>query len=345
MLRITKPDAEMLRALHELRYLTVAQVQRVWFAERTGDGARIRMSRLSSERLVQRVPLNATGGSAYRLTNDGVACLRTKRAGDFSLYEDLSQLYLQHLLATNDVFLALAGDVAQWDDLPFTWEGSHRARLPYVELMGGEHGAALRRRRRMLAPDAVVSPQRGQPGPRCFLELDRSTEAIAEAAGRNSIIGKLKAYRTLLRQPVPGTTLTAYDSRYRDRRPARVVFVVDSGDPAGRRLRSIAEAAKLVPDIDVRCVALADVGGLRDAFGLQRLGSAAPAPKPKITVELSSTSLNRLIESHLEAAPKLKRLTEPEERSRMRQVYDGAHEVFVRLKDELRRKQGATSNG
>ena len=337
MLRINEEEKQMMRSLYNLRYLRMDQIRSLWWSDREGEGARIRMSRMRKEGFLALAGV-LEEASAVRLAAGGVGFLRRFCEGGFNPYDELRPIFLPHLLATNDVFFALAGDEWRFDDLPFEWVGSHRARIEFLYLQGGELGVAFCRKRRVLAPDAIVVPRGRLQGARCFIELDRSTEAIAEAPGRRSIVGKLKAYRELLHQPQP-VGGTAYDARFRDRRAARVVFVVAKKDRAERRLRSIKAAAKqIAPDIDVRVVALEDIAGLRsaclgDATGLRV--AAAPVCQKK-AVELTSTSLQYLIDFHVGAAPVLTRASfeNTDERARLISLYDQAREVLRALRDQ-----------
>jgi hypothetical protein len=195
--------------------------------------------------------------------------LREMRNGEFRSYGDVGEQFLDHLLETNQVWMLLGGQTSCIRDHSFAWQGSHRARLPYVAPgVGG-------RRSRVLIPDAIIEPKAIPL--RVFLELDRSTEPITERRGRRSIVAKLKAYRRALLLPQPGRRTSAYVDAYPDGREARVLFVL-SRDPRGRRRGSIESVADQVgAGLDVRVLPLSDEEpirsvclGLDDRLGLER---------------------------------------------------------------------------
>src|SRR5262249_47514137 len=125
-----------------------------------------------------------------------------------------------------------------------------------------------------------------------------------EQEGRRSIRSKLRAYRALTHLPALREDRPAYDMQFPDGRRPRVVFVL-SKDPHGQRRRGImASAAELTPELQVRCVSLADAAALRHECGVS---AVAPTPAQASTpARLSSTGIRKLKTFYREAVGALK---------------------------------------
>jgi hypothetical protein len=276
--------------------------------------------------------------SVYRLTANGVATVRNRGLGSFEVYEDVSPQFLRHLVDANDVFLTLAERVA-WDELPFAWLGSHRSRLSFVQIIVDPRGGPSRQCQRMLAPDALVTPRGDPKAARCFLELDRATEAVGAGYGHNSIERKLRAYRALIVQLIPGKSCTAYDAVFRrSPRPARVVFVVATTDRHMRRVASIVKKAReITPELDVRAMAASDTEAIRAAM----LPPGAAAAQPRSTPpKWGVTTLNQVVElrnAFVEAAPDLKTASQarPDCHGRLRRLALACKSLVERAKESL----------
>ena len=283
---VTTNEMEMLLALYHLRYLTAGQIHQLWYGTRSRNAADIRLCRLAASGLIERRRCVISNDTAYSLTSSGLRRLRELRNGDFRPTPPLSPTYLPHHLATSAVFAALAqGPAVVWEQLPFSWIGTLGAAIRFEESRRDEFGA-LRTRTALLRPDAIVSV--GKAGPRVFVELDRSSECIREGDERRSIRRKLRAYGTVLLKGKVGDAQTWYAGAFPDGRAARVVFVLARTDRQSqnrifrdRRIRSIETAARDVePRIDVKCLYLGDVFGLREACGLA--AGSAPAASASV---------------------------------------------------------------
>ena len=333
-------DFELMRSLCELRYLTISQIQNHWYREVQAETARRRLWLLGKDGLLERIGVPEALGlpllSVYRLTASGVATVRNRGLGNFELYDDVSPQFLRHLVNTNQVFLALA-ETSSWELLPFVWHGSHRSRLSFVQLVADRRGGISRPCQRQLAPDALIAPKGDPKAARCFLELDRVTEAMGVGPGHNSIERKLHAYRALIQQFVPGKTESAYAIAFRrSPRPARVVFVVDTKDAYQKRMASILKMARQVaPELDVRAMPLSDVAGIRAAILPASGVTVAPRPPPP---RWGDTTLNQVMElknAFVEAVPDLKYAaqTGPERYRRLNRLGKACRSLVLRAKE------------
>jgi len=239
----------------------------------------------------------------------GVTTVRNRGLGCYDLYDSLEPQFLRHLLDTNEVFLMVANGLP-WEQLPFVRVGSHRSRFTFVELVVDQRGGVSHPRDRQLAPDAIITPTGDPSVPRCFLELDRSTETIVAGHRRNSIEYKLRTYNALIHQFIPGETRSAYDVAFRhSRRPARLVFVVAKEDDQRRRIASIwKKAHEVVPRLDVRVLALSDVAGIRAAVlpPTTAMHGATPQLAPRKLREITLNQVLELRDAFVDAVPHLK---------------------------------------
>ena len=333
-------DFELMRSLCELRYLSSSQIQEYWYKATPVETVRGRLWRLCKEGFLRRIGVPEALGlpvlSVYRLTASGVATVRNRGLGNFDLYDDVSPQFLRHLVNTNQVFLALA-EASSWDLLPFVWHGSHRSRFSFVQLMSDRRGGVARQCQRQLAPDALITPKGDPKAARCFLELDRVTEAMGVGPGHNSIERKLRAYRALIQQFVPGKTESAYAIAFqRSPRPARVIFVVDTKDAYQKRMASILKMAhQVAPELDVRAMPLSDVAGIRAALLPASSVAAAPRPSPP---RWGDTTLNQVMElknAFVEAVPDLKfaAQTAPERYRRLNRLGKACRSLVLRAKE------------
>ncbi|MFC1609557.1 replication-relaxation family protein [Myxococcota bacterium] len=255
-MQLTTSESHFCRVLGELRYLSSEQIYGLWFADRPLLSVKRRLRKLRVAGYLRSVRRQIDGrGVAWRLGGRGFRLLRDLFGDDVGWYQDVKAQFIEHLLDTNKVWITLGEPHPVWAEIGFSWLGSHRARFEFASLERN------RRQTRYVNPDALVRA-RG-PGPRLFLELDRSTETIKERAGQRSIVGKLKAYRAAFVLPLPGQRHSAYAAKFRDGRAPRIVFVL-SRDRRGKRADSIANVAQEVtPDLDVSCVQLDDANALR----------------------------------------------------------------------------------
>ena len=81
-------EMEILRALYELRYLSVSQIGRLGYKERALRRVSQRLSRLRKDQVVDYVRLSATvNQGAWRLGRNGYRLLQEYRHGEFALGE------------------------------------------------------------------------------------------------------------------------------------------------------------------------------------------------------------------------------------------------------------------
>ena len=345
-MRLDERDFELLRSLCELRYLSSSQIQEHSYRGTPVETVRGRLWRLCREGLLRRLGVPEALGlpvlSVYRLTADGVATVRNRGLGNFDDYDDVSPQFLRHLVDTNDVFLMLA-TTATWDALPFVWHGSHRARLSFVQIVSDPRGGSPHERQRQLVPDALVTPKGDPKSARCFLELDRVTEAVGAGPGHNSIERKLRAYRALIHQFIPGKRETAYAVAFRrNPRPARVVFVVATTDARERRVASILKMGHdIAPELDVRAMPLSDVAGIRAALVPPSSAVGVPAAAPRAPARhWGQTTLTQVIElrdAYVEAASDLRNAadTRPDCHDRLKRLALACRGLALRGKDQL----------
>jgi hypothetical protein len=175
----------------------------------------------------------------YFLDKRGAQALATHRACDIEDIEwdtrdrDTRSLFLEHLLATNDVRVAVevAARVAGWS-LPIwlddkTLKRQHAGEYVFVTSDGGV------KRRVVVIPDGYFTIDTGRDVYHCCLEVDRRTETgQASTWGRRDWALKVAGYLAWHRSG-------AYTARYQTR--ALRVLVVTTGDVRLRNLKAITE--------------------------------------------------------------------------------------------------------
>ena len=272
----TPTELLLFDALYHLRYLSTEQITQKWFSERGVESTARRLRKLRARGLLESSSCNhPMWSNCWRLGSASLPILRQQRFRRVDPYPPLKPMFLAHLLDTNSVFLALSQEEEDWDNLAFSWAGSHRSIMRF---------ASLEDRRRSVTPDALISVHSKPTAPRVFLELDRSTEPVAHINGRRTIESKLTAYAALLNEPLPGESRTPYAAIFGDSREPRVLFALAKDDrrakapsARNRRMRSIySVASKVGLEAYVQCVYLRDAQGLRVASGLET-GSIARA--------------------------------------------------------------------
>jgi len=175
LLRLTSRDRLLVTLLAELRYLTVHQVRQACFPTLSSRAASQRLSLLRGRGVLDCLRhrtfddrrafwgLGALGRAAAAALSDGIP-LRPASVV-------VGALLMDHLVATNQIFCDLCGAWRAGGLAPFSWVGSHHARVD----LGLTH----------LVPDAmiIVPGRRGERWLYC-LERDRGTMSADALAGK-----------------------------------------------------------------------------------------------------------------------------------------------------------------
>jgi hypothetical protein len=184
LMRLTPHDRTLVEVLHELRFLTGAQVRQVCYPALALRSASRRLSVLRRRGVLECV--------SHRTFRDrrafwGLAPLGRAAAGallsippEWPRAAAVAALQMDHLVATNQIFCDLCRERHRGHLGPFRWFGSHRTHID----LGHTH----------LIPDAVIlvaSPEREWWS--YFLELDRGTMA------REALLGKFERYSLMYR--------------------------------------------------------------------------------------------------------------------------------------------------
>jgi len=188
LMRLTPRDRALLGALHELRYLTVAQIQEVCFPTITAASVSHRLTVLRRRGLLDCLSHRTFGD---RRAFWGLTALGRAAAAGLDGAEParpgapVAALHMDHLVATNQVFCDLCREHAAGRLGPFHWRGSQHSHVN----LGQTH----------LVPDAVIlvaSPDGGWW--MYLLELDRHTmpeSALADKFDRYHLMYRLAAAR------------------------------------------------------------------------------------------------------------------------------------------------------
>ena len=234
-LHLTLRDLEILQALHTARYLTTPQIQALFWRESKGGrwglqkacGRRLR--KLVAAGLIRRIELPVRRGDpslpyVYTLDKKGTQTLIAELGLEPKEVDwrrkDMEENYpfLQHLLLTNDIHIAVQHacernqlELVEWiDERELKSEGMK----DYVTLVlpGG------RRQRAAVIPDAYFVVQSGGKTARFFAEIDNRTVTVTpSSAEHRGWTRKIMAY-------VAYFDSKAYQDRYGGR-PARVLTV------------------------------------------------------------------------------------------------------------------------
>lgn len=230
--RLTDRDLRILHHLHDLRLLDRAQIQRLEFTPAGTSACKRRLTLLFHHAYVDRryaannAPFGASR-SAYCLDRTGAETLAEhlgKDLRDLDWRADDARrdgLFLEHLLDTNDVFIAMRDACAGSMALDWISERALRRELTGVKLSGGLQvdGADL-----VPIPDAHVL-LKGRDAYAFAVELDRG--AVEERRVRR----KMVAYGEWLNSGawsahLPGPT-------------PRVLFVVAAGTTSDARMQRL----------------------------------------------------------------------------------------------------------
>ena len=232
-MRLMERDVEILKAVHEFRIMRGDQLQALFFGSQST--ASYRLSRLYQHSFLDRHFLPTLGGLAsspalYTLGKRGVDVLR--RVLDYGPKDirkppnnqELSPLFLEHLLQINDFRVAVTVAARNLDYTLEKWLDDYQLKADYDRVViQTPHG---RKRTVSLIPDGYCVLQVPQGRACFFLELDRGTMT------RSRFRDKVLAYQAYIASG-------KYEKRYGTR--SLRVLTVTSGP---KRLESLREEAE-----------------------------------------------------------------------------------------------------
>lgn len=208
LLRLTPRDRALARALHELRYLTVRQVQQICYPTITVRSVSRRLSVLRRRGVLECLSHRTFEDrrAFWGLTSLGraAAAALSDVPPDRADAAVVGTLQMDHLIATNQVFCDLCREHRDGRFGSIRWLGGHHARID----LGQTH----------LTPDAVIlvaSPARDWWV--YFLERDRGT------MDREALVEKFERYRLMLRM----ADARPDDPAWRARAASWVLFACD----------------------------------------------------------------------------------------------------------------------
>lgn len=188
MMRLTPRDRALVEALQELRYLTAAQAQQIYYPSISVRSASRRLSRLRRWGVLECLShrtyqdrrafwrLASLGRAAAAALTDGLPARPAVLA--------VAALQMDHLIATNQIFCQLCREHRAGRLAGFRWLGSHHARVD----LGPAH----------LVPDAVILMAAEDLWWMYCVELDRGTmalDALAEKCERYRLMRRIAALR------------------------------------------------------------------------------------------------------------------------------------------------------
>lgn len=225
---VTERDLRILEWVHECRFLTREQIQRLEFGPRAASSCKRRLTLLYHGGYLGRLLLPLPGAygasrAVYYLDRDGARLLARVRRLDISPVEwrrrqsDTGQLFLAHAIDSNDVRVAFTL-ACRRHKLRLEWLDERALRrLGVRERIRGPSGQAV-----TLMPDAYFTIGDGDAVDGFALEVDRGTVPEQRMRARMRAYGEwaaLGAYRRRL----PAASL-------------RVLFAVTSCGRDGERL-------------------------------------------------------------------------------------------------------------
>jgi hypothetical protein len=257
-LRLTDRDRELLLALHEYRYLSLVQAERLLFPSAQTTARRIR--RLERAGYVSTFAAPGVTGRFAALARSGAelvahtfgAGLPDPRESRASLRRPQDYLFLRHFHMVTDLRIALKaacdrGGVQLLGFLP-EYLASRNADGRLSKHIRGEAPGDERAGCRIAhVPDGVFALSRGTTGALFFLEADRGTEVIGDP--RRGVLRMIAFYLALLKDG----GFQRYQEEFACPEPFkgfRVLFVTTSKDrvqnirEAGARLAVGSEHAK-----------------------------------------------------------------------------------------------------
>ena len=235
-MRLMERDIEILKAVHEFRIVRGDQLQALFFGSQST--ASYRLSRLYQHGFLDRHFLPTLGGIAsspalYTLGKRGADVLRRvldcgpKDIRKPPNNQELSPLFLEHLLQINDFRVAVTVAAREQGYTLETWLDDFQLKADYDRVV--IHTPQGRKRTVSLIPDGYGVLQVPQGRACFFLELDRGT--MTRARFRDKVL----AYQAYIASG-------QYEKRY-DTRSLRVLTVT-SGPKRLENLREEAEQAR-----------------------------------------------------------------------------------------------------
>ena len=235
-MRLMARDLEILSAVHDFRIVRGSQLQALFFGSQST--ASYRLSRLYQHGFLDRHFLPTLGGIAsspalYTLGKRGVDVLRRTLDGDPQQirkppnHRELSPLFLEHLLQTNDFRVAVMLAARRLDYTMEKWLDDFQLKADYDRVV---IEAPNRRRREVsLIPDGYFVLRAPQGRACFFLEMDRGTMT------RGRFRDKVLAYQAYIASG-------QYEKRYGTR--SLRVLTVTSGPKRLENLKAEAEEAR-----------------------------------------------------------------------------------------------------
>ncbi len=185
-MRLTDRDREVICAVHACRLLRGDQIAALFFGSRST--AQARLSRLFQHEYLERHFLSTVSGgpasspALYTLGKRGVEVLVTDMGLERSDIHvpprgALGWRQVEHLLAVNDVRVAItrAAKAQGWDLEEWRDAAAFRADPDYT-VVADKKG---KKQRKPVLPDGYFCLDTPRGKARCFLEVDRGTEALA----------------------------------------------------------------------------------------------------------------------------------------------------------------------
>lgn len=234
-MRLMERDIEILKAVHEFRIMRGDQLQALFFGSQST--ASYRLSRLYQHGFLDRHFLPTLGGLAsspalYTLGKRGVDVLRRvldcgpKDIRKPPNNQELSPLFLEHLLQINDFRVAVTVAARSLDHTLEKWLDDYQLKADYDRVV--IQTTQGRRRSVSLIPDGYFVLQVPQGRACFFLELDRGTMT------RGRFRDKVLAYQAYIASG-------QYEKRYGTR--SLRVLTVTSGPKRLENLKEEAEQA------------------------------------------------------------------------------------------------------
>ncbi len=246
--RLTDRDLQIVAAVGEYRALTAPQIAALFFSKDQQSGlvnarckARLRHlfhgGYLTREEQASRLS-EGRRPLVYRLDSAGAKLLAERAQGNGVLKGSapvFSPAFLDHLLATNDIRIAVSQRVAAHGWRILTWLDDRTLKSPQMKdqvTLKGEQGVT---RRAAIVPDAYFRLETQEDTYNFFVEIDRGT-VTGEASewGRRDWARKIKTYLEYYRSGM-------YERRYKtsDMR----VLTVTTGEVRLDNLKRITEEA------------------------------------------------------------------------------------------------------
>jgi hypothetical protein len=237
-IRLQSRDIDIMEMVYRFKVLSQAQIKALFFGS-SATNAQSRLARLFDLHYLDRkfLPMQLGVGRSptlYVLARRGVELLRTERGYDslkwFSDSTDFSDTFLQHTLAINEVYVAVALACRAHGFTLESWqtENEVKADYDYVTL----ETARGKREQFPVVPDSVFSIVAHGRRHRCLLELDRGTMESARFKD------KVRAY-------IAYHTSGKYQARYGSQ-SMRVLTVISTISTGEKRLANLKAATEAV---------------------------------------------------------------------------------------------------